>query len=119
MEHVDQQHFVNTLQGIHRVLSATGEFYFSVPDLEELCRLFLDPKLDREQRFHVMRMMFGGQTDEFDFHYIGLTHEFMLEYFSAAGFSNVKRVASFGLFHDTSEYKPYGSPISLNLIARK
>jgi protein O-GlcNAc transferase len=119
MEHVDQQHFVKTLQGIHRVLSATGELYFSVPDLEELCRLFLDPQLGSAQRFHVMRMMYGGQIDDFDFHYIGLTHEFMLEYFSAAGFSNVKRVTSFGLFNDTSDYKPYGTPISLNLIARK
>ena len=119
MEHVGQQHFLMTLQGIHRVLSTNGEFYFSVPDLESLCRLFLDPKLGSAERFHVMRMMYGGQIDDFDFHYIGLTHEFMLEYFSAAGFSNIKRVASFGLFNDTSDYRPYGVPISLNLIARK
>jgi predicted SAM-dependent methyltransferase len=66
-----------------------------------------------------MRMMFGGQTNEYDFHYIGLSHEIMLSYLQQAGFSKVGRVESFGLFNDTSDYKPYGFPISLNLIAVK
>ena len=119
MEHVGQRDFVSTLKGIHRILCENGEFYFSVPDLEVLCRLFLNPELDESQRFHVMRMMFGGQTDDYDFHYIGLTNEFMMNFFSQAGFSRVKRVSSFGLFSDTSDYQPYGVPISLNLIATK
>ena len=44
MEHVSQTDFLPTLQGIHRVLCDGGEFYLSVPDLEALCKLFLDPK---------------------------------------------------------------------------
>lgn len=119
MEHVGQRDFLSTLKGIRRILCEGGELYFSVPDLEVLCRLFISPELDSAQRFHVMRMMFGGQTDDYDFHYIGLTNEFMGDYFSMAGFSSVKRVGSFGLFHDTSDYRPYGVPISLNLIAIK
>ena len=119
MEHVGQKDFLATLQGIHRILCNGGDFYFSVPDLEALCKLFLDPRLDISQRYHVMRMMFGGQTDEYDFHYIGLNHEFMLDFFREAGFSEVRKVDSFGLFDDTSDYSPYGSPISLNLVARK
>jgi predicted SAM-dependent methyltransferase len=119
MEHVGQKDFLATLKGIHRILCKGGDFYFSVPDLEVLCRLFLDPRLDIEQRYHVMRMMFGGQTDEYDFHYIGLSHEFMLDFFQAAGFSDVRKVDSFGLFNDTSDYRPYDTAISLNLVARK
>jgi protein O-GlcNAc transferase len=119
MEHVPQKDFLRTLQGIHRILCDKGEFHFSVPDLETLCQLFLDPKLDKPQRFHVMRMMFGGQQDEFDFHFIGLTNEFMLDFFKQAGFSSARRVQSFGLFDDTSDFSPYGSPISLNMIATK
>jgi len=119
MEHVGQTDFLETLKGIHRILCKGGDFYFSVPDLEVLCRLFLDPNLDIEQRYHVMRMMFGGQTDEYDFHYIGLSHEFMLDLFRTAGFGDVRKVDSFGLFNDTSDYRPYGTPISLNLVARK
>ena len=30
-----------------------------------------------------------------------------------------KKVESFGLFDDTSNYKPYGFPVSLNIIAKK
>lgn len=119
MEHIGQQDFLATLKGIHRILASDGVFYFSVPDLDVLCKLFLDPKLETAQRFHVMRMMFGGQTDAFDFHHIGLSHEFMLDFFQRAGFGEVRRVESFGLFDDTSDYKPYGVAISLNLIARK
>jgi predicted SAM-dependent methyltransferase len=119
MEHVGQRDFVSTLKGIQRILCDNGEFYFSVPDLEVLCRLFLNPELDESQRFQVMRRMFGGQTNDYDFHYIGLTYEFMMNFFNQAGFSSVKRVASFGLFSDTSDYKLYGVPISLNLIATK
>ena len=119
MEHVPQKDLLRTLQGIHRILCDKGEFYFSVPDLETLCQLFLDPKLDKPQRFHVMRMMFGGQQDEFDFHFIGLTAEFMADFFKQAGFSSARRVQSLGLFDDTSDFSPYGSPISLNMIATK
>lgn len=119
MEHVSQTDFLPTLQGIHRVLCDGGEFYLSVPDLEALCKLFLDPKLEGTQRFHVMRMMFGGQVDQFDFHFIGLTAEFMTDFLRRAGFSSARRVQSFGLFNDTSDFCPYGSPISLNMIAVK
>jgi len=119
MEHVSQRDFLATLKGIHRILCDGGKFYFSVPDLETLCRLFVDPKLSGDQRFHVMRMIFGGQVDDYDFHYIGLTHEFMTEYFKQAGFSSSTRVKTFGLFSDTSTFTPYDTPISLNMIATK
>jgi predicted SAM-dependent methyltransferase len=79
----------------------------------------VDPKLEGTQRFHVMRMMFGGQVDQFDFHFIGLTAEFMTDFLRRAGFSSARRVQSFGLFNDTSDFCPYGSPISLNMIAVK
>jgi protein O-GlcNAc transferase len=119
MEHIGQRDFLPALKGIHRLLVKGGVFYFSAPDLDTLCRLFIDPKLTGSERYHVMRMMFGGQTDDFDIHLIGLTHEFMLDYLEEAGFSNVKRVESFDIFEDTSAYKPYGASISLNLTAVK
>jgi len=64
-------------------------------------------------------MMFGGQIDEYDFHYFGWNQVFLTSYLTQAGFEKVERVESFGLFNDTSDYKPYGFPISLNLIAVK
>jgi predicted SAM-dependent methyltransferase len=90
-----------------------------VPDLEVLCKLFLRPDLNTTQRFDVMRMIFGGQVDEYDFHQIGLSADFMMDFFRLTGFSSFKRVASFGLFSDNSTYEAYGVPMSLNFIAYK
>lgn len=119
LEHVGQRDLVPTLKGIHRILQSGGKLYISVPDLGVLCNLFLQPRLDPAQRFHVMRMMFGGQTDDFDLHKIGLNAEFLADYLYQAGFYSMEQVENFGLFDDTSSYVSYGVPISLNVIAIK
>ena len=89
----------------------------SVPDLEVLSQTIITPHASTEMKFHAMRMMFGGQTDAHDFHYFGWTFAFMRIFLEQAGFTQVERVESFGLFQDTSEFKPWGFPISLNVIA--
>lgn len=92
----------------------------SVPDLDTLCELYtLRDSLASEDRFKIMRMMFGGQVDQYDFHCVGLNEEFLTSYLSGAGFSEIKRVNDFGLFADCSTLIFAGRPISLNLEARK
>jgi len=118
LEHVGQRDMVATLKGLRRLLISGGELMISVPDLDTLCQLFVHKDMTMESRFHVMRMMFGGQVDDFDFHYIGLNFDILVQYLKAAGFASIKRVPDFGIFNDTSNYKPYfGVQISLNLIA--
>ncbi len=119
VEHVSQKDISKTLKGIHRVLKNDGKFYVSVPDLDILCRIFIDPKAPQKAKFHAMRMMFGGQIDEYDFHYFGWNYEFMKDYLTTAGFKKIEKVKSFSLFKDTSDYAPYGVPISLNVIGYK
>ena len=43
----------------------------------------------------------------------------MKQFLNKAGFLKYEKVEGFGLFDDTSNYKPYGFPISLNIIAYK
>ena len=119
IEHVDQKTVLNTLKGINRILKKNGKFYISVPDMDSLCHFFISPLANKKIKFHVMRMIFGGQVDEFDYHYFGWNYEFLNDYLIQAKFSEIKRVQSFGLFDDTSDFKPYGFPISLNVIATK
>jgi predicted SAM-dependent methyltransferase len=119
LEHVDQNEIPAVLKGVHRIISGGGKFLISVPDLDALCHLFISPWATMEVKFHAMRMMFGGQIDPHDFHYIGLNEQLLRHFLGQAGFSEVLRVASFGLFEDTSDYKPYGFPISVNVIAIK
>ncbi len=119
LEHISQNDMLPTLKELHRLLVVGGKLMISVPDLQVLCELFLDPKLSGAQRFHVMRMIFGGQIDAYDFHQIGLSAEFLADYLRLAGFSSAEQVDGFDLFDDTSSFAPYGRPISLNVIAIK
>jgi len=108
-----------TIAEAYRVLAPNGIFKISVPDFEVLCRMFLHPSLDMQQRHHVMRMIFGGQLDEFDFHRVGLTWEFMSHYLHKAGFTGLRKVEEFKLFDDCSSIRIGTTLVSLNLEAVK
>jgi len=119
LEHASQNDMMSVLAGIKRVLKPGGTFMVSVPDLDVLCHLFISPSLSIDQKFHVMRMIFGGQTDAADFHHIGLNNQILHRYLQQARFARIERVHSFGLFADTSEMETYGQRISLNMLAIK
>lgn len=107
----------HALSECHRVLKPGGCAKISVPDFEKLCRLYLDPQRTIDERFHLMRMIFGGQVDAYDFHYVGLSYELLSSYLTGAGFSRIDRVEEFSLFEDSSTIRFAGELISLNVIA--
>ena len=119
VEHVPQEKIEITLKGIYRVLKSSGKFYVSVPDLDILFHSFRSTLLNIKIKKHILSMVFGGQDDQYDFHYYGYNFDVLEDYLKSAGFAEIKRVESFGLYNDTSEFKPYGFPISLNVIAKK
>ena len=97
-----------------------GKVYISVPDLDILTKLFLmKENLTLDERFFVMRMIFGGHTDENDYHLTGLNEEFLVSFLTQAGFCDIERVKKFGFFADTSTIEFKNIPISLNVIAEK
>ena len=110
----------NTLKEWHRVLEPKGKLKISVPDLDILCQLFLlKEELNTADKFRLMRMIFGGHLDEYDYHYTGLNGEFLHSYLHYAGFINIKKVKNFGLFDDDSNATFKGVPICLNVEAEK
>lgn len=115
LEHLSAAEFGDVLKEFRRILVAGGLAKISVPDLGQLCRLFANARLTADERWQVQRMIFGGQTDPFDFHKIGLTWEFLLHFAHEAGFQQARQVRSFGLFDDTSELVYHGIPVSLNV----
>lgn len=119
LEHVSHRKALDTLKGIHRVLKKGGKFFVAVPDLDILARILISPIDSLEAKYEVMKMMFGGQTDEHDFHCFGWNELFLTEFLAEAKFSSAQRVESFGLFDDSSDYQPFGYRISLNMVAIK
>ncbi len=108
-----------TILEAHRILAPNGVFKISVPDFEVLCQMFLQPGLDIEQRFHIMRMIFGGQEDAFDFHRVGLTWDFLCHFLQQSGFTRIQKIEEFGLFNDCSSIRFFGTLVSLNVEATK
>ena len=121
VEHFDYRDEIPiVLQEWFRVLVPGGAVNVSVPDLNTLAELFLlRETLTFDDRWMVMRMIFGGHTDEYDYHQVGLNEEFLGLYLLRAGFVQIRRVDDFGFFADTSVMKFAGIPISCNLEARK
>lgn len=120
VEHLDyKDELITTLTEWNRVLEPGGRISISVPDMDVLAQLFLSDQLDVQERYMVMRMMFGGHMDKYDYHVVGLNEEFLSEFLESAGFENIRKVKDFGIFNDTSSMVYMGVPISLNVIAEK
>jgi predicted SAM-dependent methyltransferase len=118
IEHLSYMHDLpRALAELARVLRPSGRLCVSVPDLPTLCRLYADPNVTPQERFHLMRVIFGGQTHAFDFHYVGFDSAYLTELCLAAGFSAVYETYGFDFFDDTSKLTVLDVPISLNMVA--
>ncbi|CAG0967758.1 hypothetical protein PHYC_01077 [Phycisphaerales bacterium] len=106
---------MRALAEVFRILRPGGVFMVGVPDLDVLCQLFVHPQLTREEKYNVMRTIYGGQTDPFDFHKGGYNFDILGEFLFAAGFREISRVEKFGLFDDTTALDFAGISISLNV----
>jgi predicted SAM-dependent methyltransferase len=121
LEHFDYTGaLMATLKEWIRIMVPGGSLYVSVPDLDVLARLFLDRELlSYQDRFLVMRMIFGGHLDKSDYHLVGLNEEFLRDVLRIAGFTNIRRIENFGMFDDTSTTILKGVAISVNVVCEK
>jgi predicted SAM-dependent methyltransferase len=116
LEHLGyQQEIPAVLLEFHRILKPGGRLRISVPDLETLCELFLEPQLKPGDKFEVMRMIYGGQMDPHDQHLTGMSFQILGDFLHHAGFHQITRVPSFNLFDDASEFRFKNIPISCNM----
>lgn len=120
IEHFDyKDELLATLREWYRVLTPGGKLYVSAPDMDALCALFIRPDLTLEQRYHVMRMIFGGHIDQWDYHKVGLNQDILATFLGSCGFGKMYRAENFGIFQDTSAMVFAGVPISVNIVAVK
>jgi len=120
LEHFDYNGpLQKALKEWYRVLKPEGKLYISVPDMEVLCKLFVRQGITAQARFHLIRMMFGGHVDEYDYHHTGFYLAFLNKVLAEAGFQRAKKVIFFGIFEDAGTICVDNIPISLNVIAFK
>jgi predicted SAM-dependent methyltransferase len=121
LEHFDYMADLNiALKEWNRVLTPGGTIHISVPDLDVLATMLTQKDIyNGTERFHIMRMLFGGHIDQYDFHQVGLNLEFLSVFLIGAEFENIKQVKMLDLFNDTSCMLFKGIPISLNVTANK
>jgi len=108
-----------TLSEWYRVLKRNGKLMISVPDLSVLCSLYSQPNLDANTKFVIMRVIFGGQVNEYDVHKVGFDFDILCLYLEDAGFSECEKVSQFDIFNDCSTLQMLGNYISLNVVATK
>jgi len=103
-----------------RVLKPDGKLYLSTPDMDMLCKWFtMRERFTFQERFQIMRTMFGGHIDQYDYHYVGLFFDLLASLLTEAGFQEVETVKYFGIFEDASRLCLGSFPMSLNVIAFK
>jgi predicted SAM-dependent methyltransferase len=118
LEHIGISLVVNAVNEIFRILKQGGRLYVSVPDLEVLTKLFL-AEPEGGNKYNLMRMIYGGQTDKYDYHYSGFWPDSLYDLLKNAGFASYEKVDFFNIFNDTSSLQIQGVRISLNVVAIK
>jgi predicted SAM-dependent methyltransferase len=118
LEHLD---FTGEMQAAlfewRRVLVPSGRLYVAVPDMTVLSALFLEKDLALNERFGLVKLMYGAHEDAYDHHKVGFDFTILQYFLTEAGFVDVVRVPDFELFDDTSRGHFAGRPISLNAVA--
>lgn len=110
---------MTALREWHRVLKPGGKLLISVPDLKTLCWLYLNPNMMPMERYHLMRVIFGGQTNIYDVHKVGFDFEILAMYLEEVGFGEYEQVSEFSIFNDCSSLRVLDTLISLNVVATK
>lgn len=121
LEHFDYQfQLKQVLIEWARVLAPGGNLYISVPDLDLFIEMWGDYEHTSDaDRFFIMQMMYGGQTNVFDYHYVGFNERILIKFLTETGFYEITRVDIFNLFKDSSMMMFKGKPVSLNILAKK
>lgn len=128
-EHITRRKVAQVVQSWFHALEPGGKLLVCVPDLEALARIYLEslPHYDTAEGRHradlAAGIIYGGQVDQYDFHYGGYSFATLAQLLVSAGFKEIRRfdrsALAFAPFHDGGYAMIGSTPVSLNVEATK
>jgi predicted SAM-dependent methyltransferase len=125
LEHMGHDEVPHVLATWHRVLRPGGELYVSVPDIDKIVTIYTN----NWEHFHTrpntpwIGLIYGGQSDRYDFHKTGFNITWMEELLERAGFRNVHEYPHephpFGVKDASVAREPFSDFFSLNVKATR
>lgn len=82
LEHFPMNETMKVLITLYQMLAQEGKLYLEVPNFKWHAQMILQNPLDRQ----VVEYAFGGQLNEWDFHYNGFTPEILADDLRKTGF---------------------------------
>lgn len=127
LEHFSHEECKQVLRNWFRVLAPGGEVRISVPDIDRIVKIYMKnwEHFQTEPHAPWIGLIYGGQTDQYDFHKTGFNFCWMRYLLKEIGFTDIAEYphAPHFLgedFYDASlAYEPFGEYLSLNVTARK
>ena len=124
LEHINRNQILNLILEWNRVLQKNGILRIAVPDFEKVLKIYQKDN-DMSQ---IIGFLNGGQTDQYDFHFLNFDFEILNDLLKACGFDNVERYDAFEFLGDKDDYSkcylPHmdfenGELMSLNIVCNK
>jgi predicted SAM-dependent methyltransferase len=122
LEHFETERVPFLLKELYEILGENGTIRISVPDLDKICILYVK-NFDWFKPPHNpwLGLIYGGQTDKYDFHKTGFNFCYLEWLLSNTGFTNIKEIngsSDLGIHDGSLSNLPFGN-ISLNVEAYK
>jgi len=83
LEHFPMKRTREALELVYGLLVDGGQFYIEVPNLYWHAQMIIQNPRDRQ----IVEYAYGGQLDQYDYHYMGFTPEILEEDLFATGFA--------------------------------
>lgn len=125
LEHFSRREIINILLEWKRVLKVGGILRIAVPDLEAVINLY---NRDPENIYLIFGLLYGGQTNELDYHKFGFTFTTLSDTLASLGFESIKRYDTWEFLGEdlddySKSYLPHmdrnGTLVSLNIKCKK
>jgi len=125
LEHFSHDEVPHVLKNWTRVLKPGGKIYISVPDIDRIVNIYTENWEHFQTRGNTpwIGLIYGGQSDQYDFHKTGFNFNWLSSLLEDAGFSDIEEYPHvphpFGV-EDASLLKaPFDRQFSLNIRATK